>query len=455
MFIPRSFALGLLRTFLFGFALAAALSASWMSSSSEAATRLISREQARHLGLERAWFSQVRLDRARNHVERAVLFGDQLTVLTSAGVVHEFDARTGQTLWIAPIGNPNYPSLGPDASAEHVALLNGSTLYVLDRTNGRPIIVRRVGGAPGASPALAEEHVFVALLDGRTEGYPLGEQTISPWYFQSYGRAMVPPLATPRSIVWTTDAGHVYIGNSQELGVRFRVETGSDIIARPASRPPYIYVATLSGELFAIHELTGDRPWRYSAGFFVSRAPAAVADRVFITTDEPALHCVNATNGEALWVAANITQFAAASRNRVYGVDELNALVVLDAASGALLERMPTEGIEALVNDQTDRLYLMSDDGVVQCLHEIGAKEPLYHHPPETQQAPADDAVEPAADATATPPADAEAEPVTPPPAEFDDPFGGLGETAAEDEAEEEPADAGAFGADDEDPFDF
>jgi outer membrane protein assembly factor BamB len=420
----------------------------------QAAPRLISREQARHLGLERAWFSRVRLDPARNQVERALLAGDRLTVLTSAGVVHEFDANTGKTMWIAPIGNPRYPSLGPDANLRHVALLNGSTLYVLDKTNGRPIIVRPVGGAPGASPALAKEHVFVALLDGRTEGYPLGEQTISPWYFQSYGRAMVPPLATPHSIVWSTDAGHVYVGDSQKLGVRFRVETGSEIIAAPAYRPPYIYVATLSGELFAIHELTGERRWRYSAGFFVSRAPAAVGDRIFITTDEPALHCVNATKGQTLWVAPNITQFAAVSRNRVYGVDELNALVVLDAASGALLERMPTEGTNALVNDQTDRLFLVSIDGIVQCLHEIGAQEPIFHHPPETEEPPADEAAAPVVE-PASPPADAEPETPTPP-AFDDDPFGAMEEGDTEEQPAEEPAEAGEFGAeDDEDPFDF
>lgn len=51
------------------------------------ARRLVSAEDARLLGLERAWHAQVQLDRARNHVERAVLTGDRLTVLTSSGVV--------------------------------------------------------------------------------------------------------------------------------------------------------------------------------------------------------------------------------------------------------------------------------------------------------------------------------------------------------------------------------
>src|SRR5688572_18463810 len=65
------------------------------------ASRLISRDDARHLGLERVWFAQVRLDPGRNQVERAVLANDRLDVLTTAGVIQELNAHTGETLWIA------------------------------------------------------------------------------------------------------------------------------------------------------------------------------------------------------------------------------------------------------------------------------------------------------------------------------------------------------------------
>src|ERR1700755_609395 len=75
--------------------------------------RLINQDDAAQLGLTRAWFTQVRLNAAHAHVERAVLEGDRLTVLTSAGVVQELSALTGSTYWIAPIGNETYPSLGP------------------------------------------------------------------------------------------------------------------------------------------------------------------------------------------------------------------------------------------------------------------------------------------------------------------------------------------------------
>jgi outer membrane protein assembly factor BamB len=405
----------------------------------DAVRRLSGQEEARQLGLTRAWFAQVRLDPSRNRVERAVLEGDRLSVLTSAGVLQELDALTGRTMWIAPVGNPDHPSLGPAATEQYVALVNGSTLYVLDRVDGRPVKIRPVGGAPGAAPALSKSHVFVPLVTGRIEAYPLEGQILTPWYYQSIGRAMVAPLTTSDSFVWATDTGHVYVGRLPALGVRYRLETGSEIVAPPAYRQPFVYVATLDGEVFAMHELTGERRWKYATGFPVTRAPAAVADRVFVTSQEPALHCIDAVKGTALWEMADITQFAAMSRDYVYGVDELGRLVALDAKTGALAGRMPTDiATHALVNDQTDRIYLVSKDGIVQCLHELAAEQPLYHRRPVTEAPP------PAAPAEPPPPE------VTPPAApdeeEEPSPFG-------EDEM---PAEESPFGAeDDENPFDF
>ncbi len=347
-------------------------------------SRLMSRELTQRLGLKRAWFAQVQLDRARNHVERAVISGDHLVVLTTAGLLQDLDALTGATHWVAPFGNPLYPSLGPAVSDKFVALVNGSTLYVLDLKDGRPTKVRRVGGAPGASPGLSNNYVFVPLTSGRMEGYPLEGKVRTPWYYQSSGRAMVAPLVTPTTLVWSTDRGYLYGAGADKPGTRFRLETGSPILASPSYRKSTVYVGTVAGEVFALDESTGARQWKYATGYPIVRAPAAIGDKVYVTSDRPSLTSIDAKNGMALWEAANITQFAAASKQRVYAVDQLGALVMLDAATGAVLGTMPNdENTRALVNDQTDRVYLVSADGMVQCFHEIGTDQVTYHNPPE------------------------------------------------------------------------
>jgi outer membrane protein assembly factor BamB len=417
-----------------------------------AVERMMTRDDAQRLGLERAWSAQIELDRARHRVERAILSDDRLTVLTTAGVVQEFNALTGECLWTSPVGNASYPSFGPSAGDKYVAIVNGSTLYVLRRQDGKPLLDRRVvGGAPGAGPAVAAEYVFVPLINGRFEGYPLNQgedKSHTPWYYQAIGRAMVLPKATPKSVVWSTDQGYLYVAASLNPAVRFRLESSSNFIASPAYRPPLVFVATTSGDVYALHESSGERPWKYAAGYSIERAPAAVGDRVYVTTEEPALHCIDAKTGTALWVAPHVTQFAAASGRRVYGIDDLRALVVLDARTGAMLDRMPTDGTSnALVNDQTDRLYLVSSSGRLQCLHEIGAKKPLYHNPPPAVEPQAAPEAKPSTSATRESPPPQEAE--TPPAEEDENPF------RPSDNGGEQPADDGNFGVDSDNPFDF
>jgi outer membrane protein assembly factor BamB len=372
-----------------------------------------------------------------------MLTGDRLSVLTSAGVVHEFNALTGATVWVAPIGNPDFPSLGPAANKDYVALVNGATLYVLNQKDGRPVIVRDVGGAPGAAPTLSATTCFVPLVSGRMEGYPVRpeQQKATPWYYQSHGRAMVAPIATEESIVWTTDAGYLYVGNTETLKMRFRLETPSEIVSSPAYRKPYVYVASLAGNVFGMHEVTGIRRWKYASGYPITRSPAAVGERVYATSEEPALHCIDAKTGAAIWEVGGIEQFAAASKDRVYAVNDLGGLVVLDAATGAEVARTRGQSsLHALVNDQTDRIYVISQDGVVQCFHEINATTPLYHNAPTEEKTIAPTTTQPS-DATSSR-APASEEPAEDAPAGFGD------EPALDQPAdgETEPAEMNEFG---------
>jgi hypothetical protein len=207
-----------------------------------------------------------------------------------------------------------------------------------------------------------------------------------------------------------------------------------------------------------MHEQTGARRWKYATGFPVTRSPAAVQDRVFVTSDEPALHCIDAATGFARWETPNITQFAALSRERVYGVNELGELVAIDAKTGAVIGRMATGmATNALVNDQTDRIYLISDDGLVQCLHELGADKPLEHEPKPTEdeQPPqtSDAEAEIPAETTDTTPVEPDVD--EPSPFDDDQPTEDVPPEDAPAEDAEMPAEDDPFEADEENPFDF
>jgi outer membrane protein assembly factor BamB len=398
------------------------------STHAQVSSGLISQQQAHAVGLERTWFAHAQVDAAHPDRVRWILSRDQIVLLTGAGLVQLLDAHTGQTMWTSDVGNPNYPSLGPAANEEFVALVNGSTLYVLDRHSGQAVREIRLGGAPGAGPALGKEYVYTPLLSGRVEGYPLHDLKAPPWYYQSYGRAMVRPVVTTESVVWGTDAGVLCAGRLNSPGVRFRVETAAGFDAAAAYRQPLIFAASRIGELLAVDERTGAIRWRYVTGFPTDRSPAAVGDRVYVASERPTLHFIDAASGIEQWEAAGISQFAAAGKSHVYGIDQYGALTEVDAATGAVNGHIQSgETMTALVNDQTDRLYLITGHGLVQCLHEIGQKEPIQYGPAPPAGTPQKPAAGGEYHGNAQPGAKPEAVPAakpTPPQPAVDNPFG-------------------------------
>lgn len=401
---------------------------------------LVSNQQAQRYGLVRAWFSQAQVDRSRHMVERAVLSGDQLIVLTTAGVLHAMDAHTGGTDWVARVGNPDYPSLGPAISDEYVAIVNGSTITVLDRETGLEKMSRELSGGAGGGPALANDHVYVPMFTGKLEAYPLTPPMRSTWYYSSTGRVFESASATSASITWPTDRGYLYVANPSADGVRYRFQSSGRVLGSPAAAGGNLYLTTTTGFLYALDERTGKQLWRYGTGSSISQPPVVVGGRVYVATETGAMHCVSARTGDGIWQSPNIHRLAAVSASRVYGMNRMGDLIILDKQSGVPLGRIATNATTtSVVNDQTDRVYLVSDSGLVQCLHEIGSQEPLRH----SEAAPAAEEVDEGADAADTPvdePRDqptteetnGEPAPVNPfgEPADTANPFGGSDDSA-------------------------
>jgi hypothetical protein len=89
--------------------------------------------------------------------------------------------------------------------------------------------------------------------------------------------------------------------------------------------------------------------------------------------------------------------------------DKFGRLITVDKASGAVLSRVDAGDISIILpNYQTDRLYIGSQKGMIQCLREVASKIPYFHA----------DEVE-----VMTQPAAADLDPEKPMIAEEDDPF--------------------------------
>jgi outer membrane protein assembly factor BamB len=383
-------------------------------------------------GLTRSWFAQVGIDHGRSRVSSLALCDGVLYAQTDAATIHAFDAETGKTLWSQQVGRAGYPTTPLEARGDHVAVVNGSRLYVLDRASGEIVFDREVRDAPGAGPALSMRRAFVPSVTGMVIAYqfpkasaatdettkdkkesgsgkkpgesdrrfdPKAIQATVPLFCQSYGRALVQPLVTRdfmggEYVVWSTDRGYLNFGRIEHdaenvLALKYRLETGGTIVARPTYLPPnpkvlgdsgIVFATSTDGFVYAVAEDNGATLWRFSTGEPILQSPVVADGRVYITTELGGMYCLSLKTGKSLWWAGNLMQFLSASKSRVYALDRTGRLLVLNAANGALLDAIPAvDASIRLLNSDTDRIYLGSEGGLIQCLHEIEQTKPLVH----------------------------------------------------------------------------
>lgn len=337
-------------------------------------------DRALRFGLQRAWFSQVRVDATRSHVVDWKLRNDRLYALTSAGVLQAMDAETGATLWTKRVGRPQGSFTGLAINEDFLAVISGSKLHLFDRALGHMRVTHHLESAPITAPVLSERYVFAAMASGKIEGYSLDFPEQQPWFHQTIGRVFYEPTVTGEVVSWPSDRGFLYVSQANQPRVLYRVETGGEIVAPPAELEPYLYVTSRDGYIYCVNELSGTEAWKWSTGYPIIAKPAAVAATTYVASEEPALHALHYKTGQLKWMAPGLKQFVAEGKTNVYGLDRLNRLVIVEKETGGILGSLwAGEDSQALVNDQSDRIFLVSRSGLVQCFHESQSPEPTYY----------------------------------------------------------------------------
>ena len=75
-----------------------------------------------------------------------------------------------------------------------------------------------------------------------------------------------------------------------------------------------------------------------------------------------------------------IRRVISVSKDRVYAVADVGRMAILDLKSGARIAEIPTEEFDLrIANQSTDRIYLGTTTGMLQCLRETGHYWPHVH----------------------------------------------------------------------------
>ena len=173
------------------------------------------------------------------------------------------------------------------------------------------------------------------------------------------------------------------------MTIKHELKTDAPIVSQPAYQPPdpkvhgdvgVIYATSRDGHVYAVVEKSGEVLWKFPTTEPVVEPPAVIEDRVYVPTQLGGMFCLNAKNGKQYWWAPDIMHFVAASKQRVYGEDRSGQTIVLNAKTSTQFDVLPTSGCRSSCsNTETDRLYLATETGLVQCLHEIELAKPLLY----------------------------------------------------------------------------
>jgi outer membrane protein assembly factor BamB len=363
---------------------------------------LISQIEARRHGLQRAWLTQVSLDPARDRVANVMLDGPHLIVQTDKSLIQVLDAQTGGKIWTAQVGKRDYPASPAAANENLIAVVNGSTLYLLDRATGKTLRQERLRGVPSGHVALGKAWVYVPSLNGQVAVYGLEDPKAS-WNCYSHGFIDMPPLKAESALVWGTSKGHVYFASPSDGSINFRLQTNGPVAAPMGYWPPLVLAASRDGYLYAVHERSGETMWRFSLGTAVNEAPAVINASVYVVAEAGGMHCLAVEDGSTRWFSPKAMRLLAVSQQYVYAVDRFGNTLVLDVNTGGHLDTLETWQLPIkYTNLQNDRLYLGNPTGLLMCLHELALKEPIQHTlpdariklPPPTDDTPADPAAQ-------------------------------------------------------------
>lgn len=354
-------------------------------------------------GMTRRWYTQVPTLRLREKTLSLTQREDLLFVSSDKGLLHCLDAETGQLLWSQAISDVPGEVFPPALTKNFVYMATGSKVSQIDRKTGQILFTLELPSAVTSGPAANEDYCFVQTIDNHISAialkpdpddaskvWPYKRKYTLPrisWFYDAGSLLSNPPIVIHDRVIFASANGVVYQSLISQRSLFYRFIPGSKISAPISYRAGTLYVATVNYNLYAIDMMTGEPLWRFPSGFPVTRQPVPFESEVFLTPDGGGLFSISNDDGIVRWVSDSVNRVVAVSQSRVYGMSWTNRFVILDREDGAVIGGwMSPDFPIAAYNQTTDRIFLATERGLIQCLAEAANVQPFLHEPISSEQ---------------------------------------------------------------------
>ena len=308
-----------------------------------------------------------------------------LYTLSDDGLVTAMDADTGNTLWEQLIGDMSLNVIGLGASNEHVAVIVGSKVYCLTAADGRTLWSKETVYVPSASPAVSESNILVPLGNGRMQSYLIEDKGYGSNAFFATGYATARPLVVGSKVAWTTDTGQLNLATPiSSKAVSFRLQAHSSLASSPTGFGNMIYAASLDGFVYCVDQDRGRLVWEVTTGTSITESPVPIGKYLYVVSEADQLFKIDALTGQFAdnWDTPinGIVKFLGATEKSIFALDKINMLHVIDINSSKSVSTVAVGAIDnVLTNYATDRMYLATKGGLIECIREASSENPVFH----------------------------------------------------------------------------
>ena len=334
---------------------------------------------------------------SRNEIRKLQLRGIEATIavqdvpsvllytLSNDGSLECRDAETGQSRWLARVGDRQlgYGRMGADAN--FISVINGGNLLLIDAATGSLLSQRRTTNVPGAGTVHVADYVVIPSLRSGLEGHLLSDPDADPFLEQVSGISIQVPTWGPgtRLCAWGTDNEYVYVMELEgEPSVMFRLKTDGRVNARIAAVGDHFYFATDRGHVYALQGTRlGKVLWSRPFGEPFYNPPSLHQGRMLLRSSYGNLYSLDADTGEKMWPqpVSGVDEILAVTDGRIFIRKLSGHLAALDLETGDRVLDVPEiQPTHLLINRETNRLYLLTASGTVQCLRPLSSDLPEF-----------------------------------------------------------------------------
>ena len=309
------------------------------------------------------------------------------------GTIECRNAETGEPIWMQRIGDRRlgYSKFG--VNDRYISLINGANLIQLDVKNGEEIRAVRTNGAPLFGAVNSGRFALIPTIRNGVEGYSLDDIRDQPFHEIVEGHALSAPVKAPGTtrVGWGTSEGFVYVMELQgRPGVLFRLDVDGNVGGRLAtSAGNRFYFGSDRGQVYCVRATrVGKVIWSKPYGEPFFNDPMVVGEQLLLRSGYGNLYSLGLADGVSTWqnTSPGVGELLAAFDGKIFVRSLSGNMAVLDLKTGepiqSLRDILPNK---LLVNSQSDRLYLVTTQGSVQCVRPAGAAIPTFN---KTSEAP-------------------------------------------------------------------